>query len=124
MMKVLAGDWKASEYATFKKSFLGKKLALLMPLGMVKKEEVPFASIVTADIVTDVDSLARRAGWAAIGALALGPIGLLAGAVTGKKSVVSVEFKDGRKALLECGGDDVATLKAACFGAEADSNIK
>lgn len=124
MMKVLAGDWKVSEYAAFKKSFLGKKLALLMPLGMVKKEEIPFGSIVTADIVTDVDSLSRRAGWAAIGALALGPIGLLAGAIAGKKSVVAVEFKDGRKALLECGGDDVVTLKSACFGAGEDSNIK
>jgi len=115
MMKVLAGDWKANEYAVFRTSFLGKPTSLLMPTGMISKEKIQFSEIVTAEVVTDTDSLSRRAGWAALGAVALGPLGLLAGLVAGKKTMVAVEFKDGRKTLLECGSSEVATLKAICF---------
>lgn len=115
MMKVLAGDWKSNEYAVFQTTFLGKTTSLLMPTGLISKEKLELSSILSAEIVTDSDSLFRRAGWAALGAVALGPLGLLAGVVAGKKTIVAVEFKDGRKALLECGSGEVATLKAACF---------
>lgn len=115
MMKVLAGDWKLNAYATIKKSLMGKPKALLMPKGLVSTEKLDLSSIASAEIVTDTDSLTRRAGWAAVGAVALGPIGLLAGALAGKKTVVAVEFRDGRRALMECASDEVAALKAACF---------
>lgn len=116
MMKVLAGDWKANEYAAFSKTWTGRPKALLMPKGMITKETISLDDIAKAEAVTDTDSLARRAGWAAVGAIAAGPIGLLAGALAGgKKTVVAVEFKDGRRALLECGSADAAALQAACF---------
>ena len=44
------------------------------------------------------------AGWGAVGALVAGPMGLLAGMVLGGRGsnmVISVTFKDGRKALLQ-----------------------
>ena len=43
------------------------------------------------------------AGWAAVGALAAGPLGLLAGMVLGGRGsnrIIAVTFKDGRKTLL------------------------
>ncbi|MBX9634381.1 MAG: hypothetical protein K2X44_05305 [Magnetospirillum sp.] len=115
MMKVLAGDWKSNEYAAIKTSMLGKPTHLLMPKGMLSKEKIALDQVASAEIVTDTDSLQRRAGWAALGAVVLGPVGLLAGVLAGKKTVVAVEFKDERRALLECSSSDVAALKAACF---------
>lgn len=113
MMKVLAGDWKANEVAGVKRNLLNKPVGLLMPKGFLG-ETIPFAEVASAEIVSDRDSLSQRAGWAALGALAFGPIGLLAGAAAATRVTIAIEFKDGRRALLEGGESDAKAITTAC----------
>ncbi len=59
-------------------------------------------------------------GWGAIGALALGPVGLLAGLFLGgrreKKVVFVVKFKDGKRALIETDQNGWKSIVAARHG--------
>ena len=57
-------------------------------------------------------------GWGAVGAIALGPVGLLAGLLLGgkKKEVTFVaRFKDGRKLLATTDNGTFTKIKAAIF---------
>jgi len=65
-----------------------------------------------------VKRLGGTVGWGAVGALALGPVGLLAGLLLGgnKKDVKFVaKFKDGRKMLATTDSKAFTQMKAAVF---------
>ena len=58
------------------------------------------------------------AGWGTVGAIALGPVGLLAGLVLGgrgKNIVFAVTFKDCKRALLETDRKEWNRIIAARF---------
>lgn len=65
--------------------------------------EIPAAEISGATVVTEDNRhrLGRTVGTAAVGALLIGPIGLLGGALFGKKNLVTfvLELTDGREIL-------------------------
>lgn len=113
MMKVLAGDWKVNEVAGVKRNLLNRPTGLLMPKGFLG-EVIPFAEVASVEIVSNRDSLSQRAGWAALGAVAFGPLGLLAGAAAATRVTIAVEFKDGRRALLEGSESDANAIAKAC----------
>lgn len=121
MMKVLAGDWKAGDLATFRVSAFGNKPKFLIMPGRFPYERIDFDKIKSIDHVTDENktSVMGKAAWGAAGAVLLGPVGLLAGVLGGgnvQKRVVSMEFTDGRKVLLECTPDDFKALLSVQYG--------
>jgi hypothetical protein len=110
-MKVLAGDFKTGT-ARIKLTWMNKPSHLAMPAGMFKSERVELSAIAT------VRPLAENGvdwGAAAMGAVAFGPAGLLAGLGGAGRKVLALEFKDGRRAMVECDGDELKILLAAVF---------
>ena len=109
-MKVLAGDFKTSSANGARADFHFGRFSFPDP-------EVDFAWLpkhvhYTMSDVDDLDEVSEEnkvqvlgaAGWGTVGALALGPVGLLAGLVLGgrgKKVVFAVKFNDGKRALVE-----------------------
>lgn len=119
-MKILAGDWKPGAMVIVQKSFTGKWKALVMPAGW-KSDKIPVGDIVSFSVVTEENkaSIMGKVGWGAVGALALGPLGLLAGVLGGgnkRDRVMAIEVRDGRKALLKGNSQDVELLMAATYG--------
>lgn len=114
MITVLAGDFKKDGVAVFKKAMLGlgKPTHLAMPVGMLKSENIPLSDIVGAQVVTEAG---LNAAGAVVGGLAFGAVGAIAGAVVGSGKVVELTFRDGRKALVKCGGPDLTTLTTAAY---------
>ena len=102
MIKVLGGDWGENNAAAIKRSFTGKFESLILTRGIFKSDKMRRDDILSAEIVTEENqkSIAGKLGWGAAGAMALGPLGLLAGVLGGGNKqimVVAVIFKDGRK---------------------------
>ena len=109
-MKVLAGDFKTN-------SANGASADFRFGMFSFPDPEVGFAWLpkLVHYKMSDVDELDEvseenkvkvlgAAGWGTVGALALGPVGLLAGLVLGgrgKKVVFAVKFNDGKRALVE-----------------------
>lgn len=114
MITVLAGDFKKDSVAVFKKALLGlgRPTHLVMPKGMLKSENIPLSDIVSAKVVTEAGI---DAAGAVVGGLAFGAVGAVVGAVAGSGKVVELVFRDGRKALVKCGGSDFVTLTAAAY---------
>jgi hypothetical protein len=109
-MKVLAGDFKTSSENGASAAFRSGRFSFPDP-------EVGFAwfpKLVHYDMgnVDELDEVSEEnkvkvlgaAGWGTVGALALGPVGLLAGLILGgrgKQVVFAVKFYDGKRALVE-----------------------
>ena len=109
-MKVLAGDFKTS-------SENGASADFRFGMFSFPDPEVDFAWLpkLVHYKMSDVDELDEvseenkvkvlgAAGWGTVGALALGPVGLLAGLILGgrgKQVVFAVKFNDGKRALVE-----------------------
>lgn len=62
-------------------------------------------------------SAGSAVGRAAVGGLLLGPVGLVAGVTAKKKSTysVQVDFRDGKRSLLEIDGKRYKALMESCF---------
>ena len=81
-------------------------------------ESIPLSQLEIVEVASE-DSVKRIGGtiaWAAAGALALGPVGLLAGLVLGgkRKEVTFVaRFRDGRKLLATTDSGTFIKLQAA-----------
>ena len=114
-VKVHAGDWATGGDHMF--SFGSFSL---------KKPGAWLHETVTADRLTRLEVASEEAvkrfggaaGWGAVGALALGPVGLLAGVIMGgnKKDVTFVaEFDDGRKILATTDSKAFTKMQAAVF---------
>jgi hypothetical protein len=83
-------------------------------------ETIPATSLETIEVASEeaVKKVGGTIGWAAAGAVVLGPVGLLAGLLLGgkKKEVTFVaKFKDGRKLLATTDGPAFIKMQAAIF---------
>lgn len=99
-------NWGTFALRTQKHSFVG--------------EQIPAKSLRSVQLASEesVKKMAGAVGWGAVGALALGPIGLLAGVLAGgnkKKVTFIAEFKDGRKLLASTDSKTFTQIQAACF---------
>lgn len=120
-MKVLAGDWKEDSPVVIKKDWLGKPEGLLISIGVFKHETMKFSDLVNFELVTEENkaSILGKVGWGAVGAIALGPVGLLAGVLGGgnkRDRVMVLEFRDGRSLMLKGSAKDAELLMAKSFG--------
>lgn len=83
-------------------------------------ETIPLAQLASVEVASEenVKKVGGTIGWGAVGALALGPVGLLAGLLLGgkKKEVTFVAvFKDGRRLLATTDSVGFTKLRAAVF---------
>ena len=120
MIKVLGGDWKESSPVAIRRSLTGKFDALIITKGLFQTDKVKRDDLLSADIVTaeNQTSIAGKLGWGAVGGVALGPLGLLAGVLGGgnkQTMVVAVALKDGRKVLLQGKSKELLPLLGAAF---------
>lgn len=120
MINVLGGDWAENSPASIGKSLTGKFDSLILSRGFFKNDKMRKDDILSADIVTEENhkSIAGKLGWGAVGAVTLGPLGLLAGVLGGgnrQSMVVAVAFKDGRKVLLQGKPKELMPLIGAAF---------
>lgn len=105
-IKVIAGDFLKgdSQYTWGNFSLRTKEHTIFGESISAKKVES-----ITLASEESIKKLGGTVGWGAVGALALGPIGLLAGVLLGGKSkdiTFIAVFKDGRKVMATT---DVAT---------------
>ncbi|WP_185982978.1 hypothetical protein [Aureimonas mangrovi] len=113
-MKLLAGDWKSEI------NVLLNNREFAFQNSLLKFERIALEEVAEFDVVTEENkaSIAGKLGWGALGAIALGPLGLLAGVLGGgnrQERIISVSFKDGRKALLKGTSKEVQILTASTF---------
>lgn len=88
--------------------FLGKS-------NSFTKQDVEEVSVATEE---NVKRLGGTVGWGAVGAIALGPVGLLAGLLLGGKGkdvTFIIKFKDGRKMLATTDSKTFTKLAAMAF---------
>ena len=83
-------------------------------------ESIPAKNLEELEIASEesVKKIGGTLGWGAVGAVALGPVGLLAGLLLGgkKKEVTFVaKFKDGRKLLATTDNGTFTKIKAEIF---------
>ncbi|MDD2466955.1 MAG: hypothetical protein PHI97_23415 [Desulfobulbus sp.] len=83
-------------------------------------ETIPATNLDDLEVASEesVKKIGGTVGWGAVGAIALGPVGLLAGLLLGgkKKEVTFVaRFKDGRKLLATTDNGTFTKIKAAIF---------
>nr|DAP48498.1 MAG TPA: hypothetical protein [Caudoviricetes sp.] len=96
--KVIAGDYKGGSV----KSVLGILSISAFPTGVnLDKNTVDDYQLVTDDVRKSASSGVARG---IVGGVLLGPVGMLAGGLSAKNKgvyTVAVQFKDGKKSLLE-----------------------
>ena len=114
-IKVLAGDFSKGPA-----SYILGNLSLRTEKHKFVGENIPAKEIESIEIATEesVKKLGGAAAWGAVGGLALGPLGLLAGLILGgnKKEVRFVaRFKDGRKLLAATDPKTYSAIQAAAF---------
>lgn len=115
MIKIKAGDFKKESGMQ-----LGSK-GLCVAEGMFSTKVYPLDEIVNIEDVNDQNqkSIGAKMGWGATGAVVLGPLGLLIGALaTGNNKRMMgfvIEFADGKRALCECKPQEYQALKQAMF---------
>jgi threonine dehydrogenase-like Zn-dependent dehydrogenase len=119
-MKVLAGDWKVDGPVIVVKNSRGQLKELHLPVGVWKSDKMKPQDIASFEIVTEENkaSVMGKLGWGAVGAIALGPLGLLAGVLAGgnrRDRVMVLTFKDSRRAMLKGNAKDAEMLQAAAF---------
>ena len=104
-MKVLAGDFQTN--SAIGASFSFGMFSFPDPEAWLPKlVHYEMSDVDELDEVSEENKVKvlGAAGWGTVGALALGPVGLLAGLVLGgrgKKVVFAVKFNDGKSALVE-----------------------
>ncbi len=94
---VVSGDYKNSMVSL---GFSGLYISTFQKKVKINKGTVEEYDVLSEERKT---SGASAVGRAAVGSFFLGPVGLLAGATAKKKGVhtVAIQFKDGKKSLLE-----------------------
>jgi hypothetical protein len=102
-------------------SYLFGKLILRNKSHCLLGEKIPAKQLkhVTAATEETVKKFAGTVGWGAVGAIALGPVGLLAGLLLGGKSkevTFIAELEDGRKLLATTDNKTFIDLQAEAFG--------
>ena len=115
-MKVLSGDFGKNKQAAFGAA-TGK---LAISGGFFSSQVYTVDQIEMLEEVSEENkaSVAGKLGWGAAGAVAFGGLGLLAGVLAGgnrNKVVFAVQFKDGKRALIECSRKEFTAISAATF---------
>jgi hypothetical protein len=95
-------------------------LVLLTEKNNFLGEAIPLNRLETVEVASEesVKRVGGAIGWGAVGALALGPVGLLAGMLLGGKGkdvTFVAKFKDGRKLLATTDSATFTKLQAAVF---------
>lgn len=113
-MKTLAGDYKKDCDVRF----AGGRLQVQK--GIFSFEYIDLADISSFEVVTEDNkaSIMGKVGWGAVGAIALGPLGLLAGVIGGgnrRDRVMAIETRHGKRVLLKGSAKDVEQFTAATF---------
>lgn len=114
-LTIHAGDFmKGSQHSVTFGQFCIYEPGKFMPISIAATdlEEIAPAS------EENVKKVGGTLGWGAVGGLALGPVGLLAGLLLGgnKKEVTFIaKFKDGRKMLATTDSKSYTKLAAAIF---------
>ena len=119
-MKVLAGDWRAETPVAIKKGIFGDAKGIVFHKRLFSIETMPIRSIQSAELVdaNNYVSIAGKLGWTVAGAVVLGPLGALVGAIGGgnrSERIVAVRFMDGRKVMLSGKTRDLQPILAAGF---------
>ncbi|BCR35201.1 SHOCT domain-containing protein [Mariniplasma anaerobium] len=118
LSSVIAGDYKSA--------------SILMISGFPniceKHKHIPLNSkyIESYEVITDEHrkSASSAVARGAIGAVLLGPIGLLGGAISGKKKgkyTIAIKFRDGKNSLLEVNEKIYKIIMRACFNPSENS---
>ncbi len=83
------------------------------------REKIPASNVVSIEVVTEENKsrTGARVGLGAVGAIAFGPLGLLAAAVPKKKDNITfiAKCKDGRKLMATADRDAFLTIRAAAL---------
>jgi hypothetical protein len=113
-LNVLAGDFTKGE------GQLALNNLILPTERAPSGEAVPLSDLAAVEIATEETArdIVGTIGWGAVGAVVLGPIGLLAGLLLGgkKKEVTFIaRFKDGRKLLASTDSGTYTKLLASVF---------
>lgn len=105
--------------------YLGKQI--MVSFGMVqlitgfgKAEQLDKFSIEDYELITDEHrkSAASGVGRGLVGGALLGPVGMLAGAMSAKSKgiyQIAIQFKDGKKSLIEVDDKIYKAIVKACF---------
>ncbi|WP_133365703.1 hypothetical protein [Qipengyuania sediminis] len=113
-INVHAGDWKKG------KGSYGLGVFLLpRPLGW-EKESINSKHLTEVEVASEesVKRLGGAAGWGVAGAVLLGPVGLLAGALLGgrgKDVTFIARFRDGRKFLATTDSKTFIKIQSVVF---------
>jgi len=111
---VVAGDYKGKPIVTA----LG---TTQIKVGFFKNLVLTDKVVESYELVTDEHAKSAASGVARglIGGALLGPVGMLAGGLSAKNKgvyTVAVEFKDGKKSLLEVDDKGYKGIVQSCFG--------
>lgn len=97
--KVIAGDYEG-------KQVLCSFGNISISIGIIKSLEVNKKTVESYELITDEHRKSAASGVARglVGGALLGPVGLLAGGISAKNKgiyQVAIQFKDGKRSLLE-----------------------
>lgn len=114
-INVHAGDWAKGSGNYMLGSFVLPKKT-----GWGGSEAIHSTDIVELELASEesVKRLGGTIGWGAIGGLALGPVGLLAGLIAGGRGTevtFVAKFKDGRRLLASTDSKTFNSIRAAKF---------
>lgn len=112
--KVIAGDYKG------KKVDGGGLSPAFIMVGMFKSINLDNKNVESYEIITDEHRKSAKSGVARglVGGALLGPVGMLAGGISAKSKgiyQVAVQFKDGKRSLLEIDDKIYKALIKGCF---------
>lgn len=112
--KVLAGDYEGKQVG-------GSGLAgAFIMIGMFKTLNLDNKNVESYEVITDEHRKSAKSGVARglVGGALLGPVGMLAGGLSAKtKGIyqVAIQFKDGKRSLLEVDDKLYKAIIKACF---------
>lgn len=129
VIKISAGDFlkDAEGYFYPPKEWFVLPARKTTPIGFtnlwLETDYIPADNVEELEVASEesIKRIGGTLGWGAVGAVALGPVGLLAGLVLGgkgKKVGFVVKFKDGRKLLATTDAKTFHAIQAGAFGKE------
>ncbi len=119
-IKMLAGDFSKEGRSVYNEGMFSDPRLELVTDDLDDPQKIPLTELDTVEEATEenVNNIGGAVGWGTAGALLLGPVGLLAGALLGgKKQEVTfvAKLKDGRKFMATTDKKTFIKLKAAVF---------
>lgn len=112
--KVIAGDYNGKQVSG------GGMIPAYVMLGMFKTLNLDNNNVDSYELITDEHRKSAKSGVARglVGGALLGPVGALAGGLSAKSKgiyQIAVQFKDGKKSLLEVDDKIYKSIIKDCF---------